>query len=270
MGLFSYAAELEKNNRSFAFIQIVECHGSTPRHDACMLMDDLGNIMGTIGGGMMERRVLEQATDALAKGESRIFQGRMARRGEGAIGADCGGAMTVHIAVHAKQPQLVLIGGGHVNRAIAQLAAHLAFTISVVDTWQENLTHPQLPAVCSRLHCETFTQGINQLALDNNSFVIIATNSSDREALSQLIHADVGYLGLLASRRKVQTLKAALQENGVSDERIGALRSPIGLDIGAETPAEIAISVLAEVLLIKNNAKGKSMNIVDQPQHPSS
>ena len=144
MQIFSYAAELDKNNQAFAFSQIGESHGPTPRHTASMVVDEQGNSMGTIGGGMMGRLVLEQARQALAQGESRVFNGRMARQGEGAVGSDCGGAMTVHIAVQPRRPALVLLGAGHVNRAIAIAAAPLGFAITLVDTWPDNLHHPCL------------------------------------------------------------------------------------------------------------------------------
>lgn len=259
MGLFTHAAELEKNNKAFAFIQIVESRGSTPRHSASMLVDEDGNSVGTIGGGMMERLVLEQARQALAQEESRMFSGRMARQGEGAVGSDCGGAMTVHIAVQPRRPALVLLGAGHVNRAIAIAALPLGFDITVLDTWPDNLNHPQLPAACRRLHADSFSAGIGQLTLDNHCFVVIATNHQDREALAHTIGSPVRYLGLLASRRKIQTFRAELENSGVDAAAIAALRSPIGLDIGAETPEEIAVSVLAEILQVKNSASAASL-----------
>ncbi|MCW2477635.1 XdhC family protein [Candidatus Symbiopectobacterium sp. NZEC135] len=259
MGLFTQAAELEKNNRAFAFIQIVESRGSTPRHNASMLVDEDGNSTGTIGGGMMERLVLEQAKEALAQGQSRVFSGRMARQGEGAVGSDCGGAMKIHIAVQPRRPQLILLGAGHVNRAIAVVAAPLGFEIALMDTWKENLDHPDLPPASRKLLVESFTAGIQQLTLDDNCYVVIATNHQDREALEHTIGNPVRYLGLLASRRKIQTFRAELEKQGVDAADIAALRSPIGLDIGAETPEEIAISVIAEILQVKSGASAVSL-----------
>ncbi|RAT11828.1 hypothetical protein AU488_01350 [Lonsdalea populi] len=259
MRLFAHAAELEKNNRAFAFIHIVECRGSTPRHSASMLVDEDGNRFGTIGGGMMERRVLEEAKEALAQGESRLFSGRMARQGDGAVGSDCGGTIKVHIAVQPRRPQLILIGAGHVNRAIAAAAEPLDFEITLVDTWRENLEHPDLPADSRKLCADSFTAGLRQLTLDGHCYVVIATNHQDKEALTQTIGKPVRYLGLLASRRKLQTFRAELKKDGVDAADLAALRSPIGLDIGAETPAEIAISVLAELLQVKNGASAASL-----------
>ncbi|KAA9002807.1 XdhC family protein [Affinibrenneria salicis] len=259
MNIFAHAAELEQNNRAFAFIQIIESRGSTPRHTATMLVDDEGNCTGTIGGGMMEIRVLEQARQALEQGESRLFNGRMARQGEGAVGSDCGGAMTVHIAVQPRRPNLVLIGAGHVNRAIAIAAQPLGFNITLLDTWPDNLNHADLPADCRRVAAGSFSEGIGQLTLDDNSFVVIATNHQDMEALELTIGRPVRYLGLLASRRKLQTFKNTLTKNGVAADAIAALYSPIGLDIGAETPEEIAISVLAEILQVKNRTSGQQL-----------
>lgn len=259
MSLFTHAAELEKNNRAFAWIQIVESRGSTPRHSASMLVDEDGNCVGTIGGGMMERRVLEEAKEALAQGVSRLFSGRMARQGEGAVGSDCGGAMKVHIAVQPRRPQLILLGAGHVNRAIAVAAAPLGFEITLVDTWQDNLDHPDLPRASRRRLADSFTDGIRQLTLDDNCYVVIATNHQDKEALEQTLGSPVRYLGLLASRRKQQTFRTELEKSGVDAADLAALRSPIGLDIGAETPEEIAISVVAELLQVKNGASAASL-----------
>ena len=116
MNLFAHAARLEQENTPFAMAQIIESRGSTPRHQAQMLVMADGRILGTIGGGMIERLVIEEAVAAIAERKPRIFHGRMARNGEHAVGSDCGGAMSVYIDVYGLRPRLVLIGAGHVNR----------------------------------------------------------------------------------------------------------------------------------------------------------
>lgn len=255
MSIFQQACLCENENRSFALIHIIESRGSTPRHSASMLVTEAGETFGTIGGGMMERLMLDKAQQALADESSCVFHGRMAQQGEHAVGSDCGGAMTVHIAVYPRRPSLILVGGGHVNRAIAQAAVPLNFDVHVLDTWQENLNHPDLPVACHRLHGESFTTLISDLSLNEKSLVIIATNHQDKESLSALLPHPVRFLGLLASSRKVHHFKQQLQVEGVPAEQIARLRSPVGLDIGAETPEEIAISVLAELLLVIKGAK---------------
>ena len=123
MTIFAEAARLEEQNRPFALAQIVDSRGSTPRHSAQMLIREDGTIAGTIGGGMVERMVIDEALAALRAKASRMFHGRMARSGSDAVGSDCGGAMSVYISVHGQRPRLLLVGAGHVNRAIAQCAA---------------------------------------------------------------------------------------------------------------------------------------------------
>lgn len=259
MTIFAEAARLEEQNRPFALAQIVDSRGSTPRHSAQMLIRDDGSIVGTIGGGMVERKVIAEALDAMRDRTSRIFHGRMARNGSNAVGSDCGGAMSVYISVHGQQPRLVLIGAGHVNRAIAHFAENLGFELVIGDVWLESLNPDRFPAVAKFIHAETFTDVIGKIAIRPDDFVLIATNNQDREALDRMITHPVAWLGLLASRRKTQAFLRQMRENGVAEADIARLRAPVGYDIGAETPCEIAISVLAEILQVKNQAPGGFM-----------
>ncbi|WP_396244956.1 selenium-dependent molybdenum cofactor biosynthesis protein YqeB [Hafnia paralvei] len=256
MNIFAQAARLEEENKPFALAQIIESRGSTPRHSGQMLVLADGSIFGTIGGGMVERLVIEQALEALSERKARVFHGRMARNGQDAVGSDCGGAMSVYIDVHGLRPRLILIGAGHVNRAIAQAAAPLGFDLHVADTYPSSLDPALFPAGTTLVHADSFSAVIEKLNIEKENFVIIATNNQDKEALDVLIEKPLCYLGLLASRRKVQTFTQALRQQGVSAALIERLHAPIGYNIGAETPEEIAVSILAEVLQVKNQAAG--------------
>lgn len=262
MNIFAEAARLEEQNRPFALAQIVESRGSTPRHSAQMLIREDGSIMGTIGGGMVERKVIDAALEALREQVSRMFHGRMARTGSDAVGSDCGGAMSVYISIHGLRPRLLLVGAGHVNRAIAHAAALLDFDICVGDIYTASLCPDSFPDSARLVHASSFREVVDAMAVRPQDFVLIATNNQDREALDKLIIQPVVWLGLLASRRKVQAFLRQMRENGVPESAISRLRAPIGYDIGAETPNEIAISVLAEILQVKNGATGGLMNQV--------
>lgn len=253
MNLFAHAARLEQENRPFALAQIIESRGSTPRHQGQMLVMADGQILGTIGGGMVERLVIDEALAALAERKPRIFHGRMARNGDHAVGSDCGGAMSVYIDVHGLKPRLVLIGAGHVNRALAQAAAPLGFDIHVGDCFEGSLNPDLFPAGTHLKQADTMSAVIEALAIEPANFVIIATNHQDKEALERLVDRPLAYLGLLASKRKVQTFTQALRQRGVPHEQLQRLHAPIGYNIGAETPEEIAISILAELLQVKND-----------------
>lgn len=256
MSLFTEATRLEQENCAFALLHIIESRGSSPRHAASMLIPEQGPTIGTIGGGMIERLAIEQAREAIRQGESRLFHGKLARQGPDAVGSDCGGAMTIHIAVYANRPALFLLGAGHVNRALAQFAVKLGFQVTIADPWQENLEHPDLPECCERIGGDSFTAILPKLNFTPRSFVIIATNHQDREVLEQVIGLPLRYLGLLASRRKAQHFRQLLKkEQGISDEQLEKLHAPVGLDILAETPEEIAIGILAQLIPILRQKK---------------
>lgn len=217
MNIFTEAAKLEEQNCPFAMAQIVDSRGSTPRHSAQMLVRADGSIVGTIGGGMVERKVIEESLQALQERKPRLFHGRMARNGADAVGSDCGGAMSVFISVHGMRPRLVLIGAGHVNRAIAQSAALLGFDIAVADIYRESLNPELFPPSTTLLHAESFGAAVEALDIRPDNFVLIATNNQDREALDKLIEQPIAWLGLLASRRKVQLFLRQLREKGVAE-----------------------------------------------------
>ncbi|MFC0225539.1 selenium-dependent molybdenum cofactor biosynthesis protein YqeB [Serratia aquatilis] len=259
MNIFAEAARLEEGNRPFALAQIIESRGSTPRHSGQMLIMADGNCIGTIGGGMIERMVIEQALAAIAERKARVFHGRMARNGQDAVGSDCGGAMSVYIDVHGLRPKLVLIGAGHVNRAIANAAKPLGFDIHVADIYSASLDPDLFPAGTTLVDGESFPDAISKMNIEPGNFVIIATNNQDCEALNVLIKQPLRYLGLLASRRKVQTFKHQLRQRGIGEDELARLHAPVGYNIGAETPEEIAISVLAELLQIRNQSSGGLM-----------
>lgn len=262
MSLFTEASRLERNNCAFALLHIVESRGSSPRHAASMLVPEQGATTGTIGGGMIERLAIEQARKAIKEGRSRLFHGKLARQGPDAVGSDCGGTMTVHIAVYASRPALFLLGAGHVNRALARFAVQLGFQVTLADPWQENIEHPDLPERCQRIGGESFTAILPTLDLTPQSFVIIATHNQDREVLEQVIGLPLRYLGLLASRRKAQHFREWLKkEKGSSEQQLKQLHAPVGLDLLAETPEEIAVSILAQLIPIL-----RQHNVV-KPEH---
>ncbi|WP_205939932.1 selenium-dependent molybdenum cofactor biosynthesis protein YqeB [Escherichia coli] len=133
MNIFTEAAKLEEQNCPFAMAQIVDSRGSTPRHSAQMLVRADGSIVGTIGGGMVERKVIEESLQALQERKPRLFHGRMARNGADAVGSDCGGAMSVFISVHGMRPRLVLIGAGDIASGVALRLYHAGFKVIMLE-----------------------------------------------------------------------------------------------------------------------------------------
>ncbi|WP_299014091.1 selenium-dependent molybdenum cofactor biosynthesis protein YqeB [uncultured Photobacterium sp.] len=259
MNIFAKAAQLEEENTPFALANIIETRGSAPRHSGQMIVKDDGAIIGTVGGGMIERYVIEQSLEALRERKPRVVKGRMTRTGPEAMGMDCGGAMSVFIDVYGLRPNLILIGAGHVNRAVAHAAHVLGFDITVADAYADSLAEENFPVGSKRVLGQTMEDAIDKLDINKESYVVIATNHQDQDAISKVVDCDTKYIGLMASRRKVQTLFNHLRNCNVSEAHIQAIHSPVGFNIGAETPEEIAISIMAEVLKVKNQSAGGQM-----------
>ncbi|MGF1698759.1 EF2563 family selenium-dependent molybdenum hydroxylase system protein [Photobacterium makurazakiensis] len=259
MNIFAKAAQLEEQNTPFALANIIETRGSAPRHSGQMIVKTDGSIIGTVGGGMIERYVIEQALEALQQRKSRVIKGRMTRSGPEAMGMDCGGAMSVLIDVYGLRPSLLLIGAGHVNRAVAHAADVVGFDITVADAYAESLNKDYFPTGTKLVQGSSMVEAIDKLDITKDSFVVIATNHQDQDAITKVVNCDTQYLGLMASRRKVQTLFTHLRQCNVSESHIQAIHSPIGFNIGAETPEEIAISIMAEILKVKHQSAGGLM-----------
>ena len=264
MNIFAKAAQLEQENIPFALANIIGTRGSAPRHSGQMIVKADGSILGTVGGGMIERYVIEQSLEALQERKARVVKGRMTRTGPDAMDMDCGGSMSVFIDVYGLRPSLILVGGGHVNRAVAHTAHVLGFDVTVADAYEESLSEAYFPKGTRRVLGVNMEDAIDKITIDKDSFVIIATNHQDKDAITKLAGCEPRYTGLMASRRKVQTLFTHLRKCGVSEAQIQAIHSPIGFNIGAETPEEIAISIMAEVLKVKHRSSGEQMK--DDPR----
>ncbi|WCE31697.1 selenium-dependent molybdenum cofactor biosynthesis protein YqeB [Vibrio sp. SCSIO 43137] len=261
MNIFAYAAELQQQNTPFALASIVDTRGSTPRHSGQMIVLSDGSIAGTIGGGMIERHVIEQSQQAIREKKKRVITGSMTRTGAHAMDMDCGGQMTVFIDVFGISSELILVGAGHVNRAVAKLALQVGFDVTVIDSHPDSLAEEYFSPEVKKVLGNTIEDGINQVNITTNSFVVIATNHEDQSAIAAVARLETRYTGLMASKKKVVKLFRYLEQEGVSEERIQAIYSPIGMDIGAENPEEIAVSVIAELLQVKHNRAGKQLTL---------
>jgi len=155
--------------------------------------------------------------------------------------------------VYSPPAQLVVCGGGHISQPLVKMAAMLDFVITVIDDRPLFANEARFPAA-ARVLCSPFDHALSSLVLTRQTYAVIVTRGHRHDAMCvrQLIGADIAYLGMIGSRRRVREMREVLLAEGVAKERVAALYAPIGLSIGAETPAEIALSILAEIVLVKN------------------
>ena len=255
-GVFAEAHRLEERGEAFALAFIIESTGSVPRQNGRMIIRIDGTTLGTVGGGPLEVQVIQEAKEALAEGLSRTVDRRLTPSGESAAGMECGGTVAVRIDVTAAPPRLLLIGGGHVNLAVAGVAAPLGFAVEVVETRRDFCQPDRFPMARKFHYDEDLLMALEKVKIDENTYILIATSDDDMRALDAVIGSRPAYLGMLGSKRKVAVAVAGLRKRGVSEGDISSIRAPVGLDIGAQTPQEIAVSVMAEILKVKSGRTG--------------
>ena len=260
MSLFQALAELEQKHQSAALCTVIKTSGSTPRHSTSkMLVFPNGHILGTVGGGELENRVVKEAMDSLQDGKPRNLTYTMADPARGDPGL-CGGQVEVFVEPILPSPMLVVIGGGHVGKAVAHLSKWLGFRVAVSDDRTEFCTREANPDADEFYPVPLAELPLN-LAITPQTFLVLTTRGSsvDVAGLPALLETQAGYIGVIGSRKRWKTTVKELNQQGISDETLKRVRSPIGLGIAAETPEEIAVSILAEILMLKGGGPGRPM-----------
>jgi xanthine dehydrogenase accessory factor len=224
-----------------------------------MLVYPDGRIIGTVGGGELENQVTLEARASLQDGKPRLLEYNMTDPSRGDVGV-CGGQVEVFVEPILLPPQIIIIGAGHVGKAVAHLAKWLGYRVVISDDRAEFCTHENNPDA-GELFCCTMAELPLHLEITSKTTIILTTRGSniDVAGLPSLLDTQAGYIGVIGSRRRWSETIRELDEAGISAEQLKHVHSPIGLGIGAETPEEIALSIMAEVLMIRSGGSGTSM-----------
>lgn len=226
---------------------VVRTDRSVPRHPGSkMLVYDDGRTSGTIGGGEMEARVREIAAVALADGRPRYLTYDLVDPASGDPGV-CGGTVDLYLEPHMPTATVFIVGAGHVGKAVSELADWMGYRTVVWDDRPEVLA--TVEATDETLG-ESIEAAIDAAGVDDRTSIVMVTRNValDVEILPPLLETPASYIGLMGSRRRWETTRSMLAAAGTSDERLARVQSPIGVDIHAETPEEIAVSIMAEVV----------------------
>ena len=240
-----------KEGRGAVLCTIVEKTGSGPQDEgAKMLIYADGDSVGTIGGGGIERMLLEEALRVLEEGRPRtlIFSlGLEPREGAIEIDSKCGGEVKIFMDPIRPAPRLIVIGSGHIGRPLAEFAFKAGFKVAVVDD-AVTTTPERFPGM--ELHPGPFAEEIEKVTVRPSDFVAIVHGETEYElaALRSMLKRNPSYIGLLGSMNKAREHKRQLLTEGFDNDTVDKISAPIGLDIGAVTPEEIAISIVAELI----------------------
>jgi xanthine dehydrogenase accessory factor len=244
--LYEEMARLSRKGEPFTLATVVANSGSSPRKaGAKMLVRGDGSFIGSVGGGRVEKESVQAAKDALKDGTPRTLEFVLTEE----HGFACGGSMSVFLEPQGRRPLLVMFGAGHVGRAVAALANGCGFRVVVVDDRPDCAVTELLPGA-DEIICATVSDSFGQLQLDKECFAVIATpgHYSDFDAVRGCLATEAGFIGLLGSRRKREALLKTLEDEGFDPAQRARVVTPVGLDIGAQTPEEIAVSIVGQLI----------------------
>jgi xanthine dehydrogenase accessory factor len=247
-------------------VTVIRAQGSTPqRAGAKMLVFSDGRIIGTIGGGCYENDAIGKARLALTEGRSSVVHYELNDDFAQENGLICGGRMDVHIDPLLPDPHLFVIGAGHVGHHLAKIAADAGFRLHVVDDREKFASPERFPG--AEIIVEPIPEWLHRASIPPSAFVVVVTRGHihDLDAMRALAARDLRYLGLIGSRAKVARIYDLLIAEGMPVECLERVHAPIGFDIGAVTPAEIAVSILAELIAVRRGAStaGLAMKRLD-------
>jgi len=252
--IFAALADILAHGRRAALVTIVRANGSTPqRVGAKMIVEEDGTTRGTIGGGCYENDAVQKARAVIAAGRPQLARYDLNDDDAGESGLICGGQMDVFIEPVVPQPALYVLGAGHVGREVARLSATVGFDVHVVDDRSKFASRDLLPEPI-KIVVEDIPAWLGGAALPSSAFVVVVTRGHrhDLDALRALAGRGLRYIGLIGSRAKVARLFDQLVAEGIAPDALARVHAPIGLDIGAVTPAEIAVSIVAELVAVRS------------------
>jgi len=248
--VLTFASNKAGQGKKVALVTVIETSGSSPATPGQMIaiLAD-GSSNGTIGGGASEHQIIAKAVKALENGEAAFIH----KIDHAESGMVCGGSMTVFANMIGSNVGLCIFGGGHIAQSLAKIAIDTGFFVTIVED------RPEFEAGFKSVRYTVCKPG-DYIKTDPIQFVdyaVICTrgHSTDKEALCYCLTKDLKYIGMIGSKTKVSTLFEELVNEGLQKEKLKDVYAPIGLDIADAAPSEIAVAILAEILLVKNNGK---------------
>lgn len=251
--IFEEIVSLKREGGSAALATIISVRGSTPREEgAKMLIRGDGTTLGSIGGGSIEAEVCHEAKKVMTEGKAKLLHFDLTGTESAEEDMICGGVMDVFVEPILPQPTLYIFGGGHISLFIAKIAKMVGFRIVVIDDRPEFANPERFPEADETL-AHDFSAVFPKLNINKSCYIVIVTRGhlSDEMVLEWAVSTDAKYIGMIGSKKKNKTLFSHLRSKGVPQELLEKVHAPIGIDIHAETPEEIAVAILGEIIKVK-------------------
>ena len=249
MDIFKEIVALKRESIPAVLTTVVEVVGSAPgKPGARMIVKTDGSTVGTIGGGAIEKRITEEALTMMQGRGTRLLTYELKD-----IGMVCGGGMSVFLEPLIDAHPLIIFGAGHIGFALSKITKMLGFTTAVVDNRPEFANEEKLPWA-DRVIADDYQKVLHDLSFSDTTYVVILTHrhTHDFEILEHCIRQPFSYLGMIGSRKKVDKALEQLREKGVDEETIKRIHAPIGMNIGAESPEELAVAIAAQLVAVRS------------------
>lgn len=255
MNLFKEVEGIRERGENAAICIIVHTKGSTPRSvGAKMIVHEDGRIVGTIGGGNLEKEVIHNARIAITEKRPKLSKHDLLHQHN----MCCGGSVEIYIEPIQKMKRLYIFGAGHTGHALARQAVQMDFDIYLIDDRKEYLDEINIDGVNKMMM--DYQKALPALPFDDDTFVTIMTydHAFDRDILSYCVNQPHAYLGMIGSQRKIEiTKKKFIEAKVASKKALEKVDMPMGMEIDAETPEEIAVSILAKLIEVKNRVNSR-------------
>ncbi len=258
MDIYEQIVQLRREGRRGAVATIVNVRGSIPSFKtAKMLVRDDGSIIGTIGGGCVEADVWQAAREVMESEKPRTLHFDLNQDPKYDTGLVCGGTLEVFVEPVLPPALLYIFGAGHVAVSLCQSASNSGFDVIVTDDRSSYATQERFPTA-REVHALEFDEATSKLDPNESSFIVIVTRGhrDDMRILRWAVQTRARYVGMIGSKRKVIEIFKTLQNEGIPAHLFDRVHAPIGLDIGAITPEEIAVAITAELIAIRRHASG--------------
>jgi xanthine dehydrogenase accessory factor len=256
MDLFEEIVKMRRAGQRGALATIVHTNGSIPSYESSrMLVREDGSLVGTVGGGCVEADVWAAAKEVMQKETPRKMVFNLNNEATYDNGLICGGTVEIFVEPILPQPIVYVFGGGHVSMAMAKAASSAGFAIGVIDDRETFANLQRFP-----MAQEVFTsyeQAFEKIQPNDSTYLVIVTrgHKEDMRVLAWAARTEARYIGMIGSKRKVLSVYKALEKEGYRPEEFERIYAPMGLEIGALSPEEIAISIVAELIAVRRNAQ---------------
>ena len=256
MDIYGEIVRLRREGRKCALATIVNARGSIPSYESAkILVREDGSIAGTIGGGCVEAQVLTAAREVIETGKPKCLSFELTQDAAHESGLICGGEVEIFVEPVLPQPVAFIFGAGHISKSLSKIAALAGFSTVIVDDRESFANRERFPEA-DEVYAAEYEAVFPNLSINESSYLIIVTrgHKDDLRVLRLAARAPALYVAMIGSKKKVIELVRELEDEGVPRDALDRLHAPMGLDIGAITPEEIAVAVVAEMIAVRRNA----------------